>query len=126
MNQNDQFLFGEEWIRKLLNDVPPTAIGWQPRPSDISWTANLIRSMSDGGRWTIPMNQSVWAIDKTNKVFRCVVGPKDDMFDKLTKVCARLGYKVEYAPESVAPAVIGAEDYGKGKTASRLENPGVM
>lgn len=126
LNPNDRFLFGEEWIKKLVDDISPLAIGWQPRPSDITWTQNLIESMADGGMWGIPMNQSVWRLDKTNRVFKCVHGTKDDMFEKLTKVCAKLGYTTALAVENLPAHVIDEQLRGTGKSTSRLSNPGVI
>ena len=65
---------------------------WKPRASDITWTQNMINMIKDGGTWAIPMNGSVWSVDKTNKVLTCKTGENDDMFFKVTKCCDAFGY----------------------------------
>lgn len=97
-------------------------MNWQPRPSDIEWTRRLIAQMSDGGVWGIPMNQSVWKLDKTNKVFTCIHGKMDDMFDKLTKVCKELGWTTALKPQAMTPQQISAHMMGTGKSLERPIN----
>lgn len=96
---------------------------WQPRPSDIEWTRNLIDKMRDGGVWGIPMNQSVWKFDKTNKALICIHGKMDDMFHKLTTVCKHLGYTTRLALESLTPQQISESMMGTGKSVERPRLP---
>lgn len=95
---------------------------WKPRPSDVEWTANMIRMLNDGGSWVIPMNQSVWKIDKKRKVFVCIHGANDDMFHKITVCCRQLEYTTEYAPGS-DPISVDMHMCGTTKTSPRLGNP---
>ena len=94
---------------------------WQPRQSDIAWTFNLINRIHDGGIWEIPVNHSVWKIDKTQQVMRCIRGEQDDLYHKLVKVCAALSYRVEYAPGSLPKQVIDAALAGGGKINTRTD-----
>lgn len=96
---------------------------WQPRPSDIEWTRNLIDKMRDGGIWGIPMNGSVWKFDKTNKALICVHGKVDDMFHMLTTVCKHLGYTTRLALESLTPQQISESMMGTGKSVERPRLP---
>jgi hypothetical protein len=94
---------------------------WQPRPSDIAWTQNMIDGLRDGGIWGIPANRSVWKLDKQRKVFVCIHGPKnDDMFHKITVCCRACGYATEHAPESLKPQQVDQHLYGTGKATTRI------
>ena len=91
-------------------------MAFNPTPHDIAWTADMIRTLRDGGLWQIPRNQTWWRVDKTNRVLRLIYGPKDYMFDDITTVCARLGYRTEHAPEhNQTPQTLDAEAKGSGK-----------
>lgn len=69
----------------------------------------LIDRLADGGRWTIPMNGSVWQVDKQARQLKCVAGPDDDdMFDKITSCCQHLGYAT--VRKDASPTVVLAED----------------
>lgn len=97
---------------------------WQPTPSDIEWTRKHFDGLNDNTRWGIPRNQSIYRLDKTNKVLTCIYGDQDYMFDNLTTVCKILGYTTVYAPEDMgpeevakhlAPVEAGADTFGTGK-----------
>jgi len=90
-------------------------IYWKPRPSDIDWTANLIRGLKHGGTWVIPMNGSIWQLDKEKKTFICTVGALDDMFWKVYVCCKALGYRALHADSTMQASIISAETAGTGK-----------
>ena len=71
---------------------------WTPRPSDVQWTRQLIDTLNDGG-WAIPMNGSIWVVDKKNCVLRCMVGTKADLFDRVTACCEQIGYTTVLAAD---------------------------
>lgn len=96
-------------------------MNWTPRPSDIEWTRRLIDRLNDGGLWSIPQNGSDWRLDKKAKVFRCVTGPKDALFEQLTIIGKKLGYTTEYVPGSVPKHVLDAFHAGSGKTHIRTD-----
>jgi hypothetical protein len=118
---------------------------WQPRLSDTEWTWGLITDLNDGAFWLIPMNQSIWKLDKVNHIFCCIYGSKDDLFWRITVTCDGLGYTTQYVidttltPEVVArlfaeqrkqptrpltQTVIQHYLYGMGKTTERTDiNP---
>jgi len=95
---------------------------WQPTAKMVQWTwFNIIQTLKDGGRWGIPLNSSIWQLDKVRKVFTCIHGPKDDMiYHQLTNVCRVLGYTTEYAPIELPPAEIDQYMHGTGKTNVRI------
>jgi hypothetical protein len=69
---------------------------WIPRPSDITWTENLILSLKDGGSWAVPMNESIYQIFKTKKTYKLLLGnPNEETNQKIEKVFHLLGYKEE-------------------------------
>jgi hypothetical protein len=90
---------------------------WTPRPSDVAWTASLIQNMSHLALWGIPVNGSLWRLDKEQRVFACIHGPRDDMFDRITAVCRPLGYRTAHTPEPVEPVVLDQYLHGRGKAA---------
>lgn len=74
---------------------------WQPRPSDIAWTENLLRMIKDGGMWAVPMSSSIYRVNHKDRQLELVEGDALDMHSRITKVCAKLStpYTVTIAPE---------------------------
>lgn len=68
---------------------------WVPTPAVIAWARHLVQSLKDGGVWAVPMNLSVYRIDKKAKVLALVSGIKDDVFDKNVVVFGQIGYQVK-------------------------------
>jgi|PlaIllAssembly_1097288.scaffolds.fasta_scaffold249197_2 hypothetical protein len=100
---------------------------WQPRPSDIAWTQNLIDKMKDGGIWGIPRASSVWRFDKTNKVMVQIYGDADEPDNEALRIiCPLIGWTTAYRPEPMTPEQVQAamtdltaETAGSGKTINR-------
>ena len=67
---------------------------WEPSESDIAWVANLVRMMKDGASWGLPMNKTVYKIDKKNKRLTLIEGVVDGMFFRNKKCFAKIGYEV--------------------------------
>tara|TARA_B100000287_G_scaffold6882_3_gene6699 strand:- start:10932 stop:11213 length:282 start_codon:yes stop_codon:yes gene_type:complete len=46
---------------------------WKPRKSDIEWTRKHIASISEGGKWAIPIaNNSVITFYHSDKTYDCI------------------------------------------------------
>ena len=77
---------------------------YKPRPSDILWTSNLIQSLRDKAVWLIPMDGSVYQIDKQAKKLIQIKAPSRpgpyDMVERLTANFAANGYVVEIPDDS--------------------------
>lgn len=87
---------------------------WQPTKFDIEWSANLISYIKDGGVWGVPMNDTVYRLDKTNRILKLIRGPKDGIFERITATFAQLGWKVIEAREKVTQEILD-EAFGFGK-----------
>jgi len=90
-----------------------------PRQSDIDWTVAHLNKVSHNAVWTIPMNNTVWRVDKVNRVLKLAAGQDDRFFEVLTAVCAKIGYRVIRAPETPALLSLGSDDHGSGKTKTK-------
>jgi len=97
-------------------------LNWRPTETDLRFTRNLIHGLRDGGQWQIPRNNSTWRIDKTNKVFICFFGPKDELFEMTAIVAKELGYATRYEVER-KPFVIDATSVGSGKALIKTTLP---
>jgi len=86
-------------------------MNWTPRPYDIAWTAQHLSRINHGGTWLIPANGSVWRVDHDKKNLACVVGPRDDMFDRVTICCKAIGYTTSY--DSTGTSVKNEPQAGK-------------
>lgn len=92
---------------------------WKPRVFDVAWTKNHIDRLSHDAFWGIPMNRSIWRVDKVNRVLRCVYGKQDDLYHRITVCSSLIGYTTEYALEIVPQHVIDSHLMGSGKTQER-------
>lgn len=88
-------------INALVGKLLGEDTGWKPRPSDVAWTANLVRKVKDGGIWGIPMSNSAYRVNHTKRQLELIEGDALDMHDKVTKCCALMDppYHVVIAPE---------------------------
>jgi hypothetical protein len=92
---------------------------WVPRPSDMAWTAAQIDRVKDGGSMIFQADQSIWIVDKTHKVIRCVSVGVDKTMHHAVRACVKpLGYTVEVVASP--PVVIGKETAGTVKTQQTL------
>jgi len=105
---------------------------WQPTPYDLAWTQNLIDHLNDGGIWGVPRNNSVWKLDKQKRMFTCIFGKEDALFQAITICCRKLGYSTELKREKLAPETVAQHmaastqftEFGTGKSISRVgKNP---
>lgn len=103
---------------------------WQPSPSDIAWTRRMIDHMKDGSIWGIPRANSLWKLDKNNKVMVQIYGYTHEPDNAALRViCPLIGWTTAYRPESLTPAqvekamepvVLTPETFGTGKSISRI------
>lgn len=91
-------------------------LNWQPSQYDIDWTYNHVQMLSHNALWGVPCNDSIWRLDKINRVFCCIFGRQDYMFERITVCCQTFGYRTEYKPEQLPPHIIAAHLYGAGKS----------
>jgi len=93
---------------------------WQPQPSDIVWTRNLIEQLNEGAVWGIPRANSVWRLNKANKVFTLAFGDPNEPDNAALKIILpMIGYRAEYKPEPVRPVAMNEQQFGTGKTTER-------
>jgi hypothetical protein len=81
---------------------------WKPRPMDVQFMAMMIETMKDGGVWAVPVNKTVYKVDKAKKAFVLIEGGIDHLFYMNQKALQPLGWTVEVSAEAVAT--------GAGKT----------
>jgi hypothetical protein len=75
---------------------------WNPRPSDIEWTRNVIAMLKEGGSWVIPMTGQTF-VKQGDKLILIDSMPADsygeeaqaDMFQKVLEIGKQLNIKVE-------------------------------
>jgi hypothetical protein len=67
---------------------------YQPRPSDLVWTKNMINQMNQDGTWAVPMNQTVYVFHHDIKELHLVEGDIDYLFERVSKNFAYYGWKV--------------------------------
>lgn len=83
---------------------------WKPRHNDLAWTENLVRQVRVGGAWIVPMNQSIWRIERHSVVhsgFTLQYGhailtcgdPEDDTNQRIAKTLEALSYLTFHEPE---------------------------
>ena len=68
---------------------------YKPSIFDLQWTKSMLDQMNDGATWAMPMNGMVWRFDHSNKELILVDGPKDYMFNRITKNFSYYGYTVK-------------------------------
>ena len=95
---------------------------YNPTPFDIEWTRQLIEgSAKPVTVWGIPGNKSVYRIDRQERTFTLIAGPKvwanGNLFEQLTACATLLGYTVREEPQAMTADVV-QEAFGKGKTLS--------
>lgn len=83
---------------------------WVPSASDIKWTETLLRNMKDGGLWLVPMNNSGYRINHSNKTVSVEFGPLDGTYMRIRHVLEHLGYAV-HVNKSDVEDVSSIEDY---------------
>lgn len=79
-----------------------TAMTWNPRPSDIEWTRNVIAMLKEGGSWVIPITGQTF-VKQGDKLVLISSMPTDsygeeaqaDMFQKVLEIGKQLNIKVE-------------------------------
>ena len=86
---------------------------WKPRPMDIQFMAMMIETMKDGGVWAIPVNKTVYKLDKQRKLFVLTEGGVDHLFYMNQKALQPLGWDVEVATPTLAT--------GGGKTQAGIQ-----
>ena len=75
---------------------------WNPRPSDIEWTRNVIAMLKEGGSWVIPMTGQTF-VKQGDKLILIDSMPTDaygeeaqaDMFQKVFEIGKQLNINVE-------------------------------
>lgn len=102
------------------------------QPSDIEWTRNFLENLNHNGIWGIPRAESVWRVDKTNRVLTLIHGDPAHSDNKtLNYICPLIGYRAEHKPEAMTPEevkevmdrtpqVVGADMAGTGKSLTRI------
>lgn len=81
---------------------------WTPDPTAIQFMALLIETLKDGGKWAVPVNKTVYKVDKVKKAFVLVEGGVDHLFYMNEKALQPLGWTVEVDGTGLAT--------GSGKT----------
>jgi len=81
---------------------------WKPRPMDVQFMAMMISTMKDGGVWAVPVNKTVYKVDKQKKAFVLIEGGVDHLFYMNEKALQPLGWTVEVDAAALAT--------GAGKT----------
>lgn len=109
---------------------------YKPTQTDIDWTRRLIENLNHNAVWGIPRNESIWRLDKVNKVFRLIHGQWNDPCNiALRTICPRLGYQTEHAPEHLTPEQVKAyrskvlfaeNQFGTGKALTSMQPPGPL
>ena len=71
---------------------------YQPSPSDIAWTENVLRIIRDGGVWGIPGTGQVYKVDHKEKTLTLIMDPgtpeADELHLKIIAVAKAMGWKV--------------------------------
>lgn len=76
--------------------IPPTT--WEPTPADIAWQESWLRVLKDNGVWGVPMNQSAFKVNKTDKTFELTIGdPYDETNRRIAVVFVKLGYREKHS-----------------------------
>lgn len=73
---------------------------WKPRPMDVQFMSMLIETMKDGGVWAVPVNKTVYRLDKSRKMFVLIEGGVDHLFYMNQKALQPLGWDVEVPAEN--------------------------
>ena len=88
---------GAEYIVKVLLDGQEYADQWQPRQSDLDWTANLLRTLSRQSFWMC--SEGIFKVDKDKKEL-LYAGPKGQIFHRVGKCATILGWTLRHVSDN--------------------------
>jgi hypothetical protein len=88
---------GAEYIVKVLLDGQEYADQWQPRQSDIDWTANMLRALTHGAYWGT--SEGIFKVDRQKKEL-LYAGPKGQIFHRVRKCSELLGWTVRHVSDN--------------------------
>ena len=75
--------------------LPDAEIDDEEPESGLEWCRNLVRVISDGGRWGIPRSGIVFTVDKKNQRLILTVGEKtNEDFIATKRVFKQIGWDV--------------------------------
>jgi hypothetical protein len=88
---------GAEYIVKVLLDGQEYTDQWQPKQSDLDWTANVLRTLGHESFW---MNsEGIFKLDKQKKEL-LYAGPKGQIFHRVGKCAEVLGWTVRHVSDN--------------------------
>ena len=61
----------------------------------LPWALSLVTSLKHGGTWIVPVNQTIYKIDKEEKTLTLLVGQPDQIHENSKMVFGLAGYEVK-------------------------------